>query len=360
MRIRAHGHDPGRGPDLLDHRLVVGLDRQDRLDVELLHVRDLAVLRGERGVVLHEATDLVPDEALDLEAPGVVLFHQAVVGQRVAQVSPPTDVALFRLVARAVVAIPMEGQVGDPLFAPCCRLAGFQEVVQPAHVVGHGRPDELGVPLSLSDDHVVRPLLGEGLRVAPQVEVVARLARVVRLVPALHHGPGAALVRGRELLDAHAQGVPRLLDHRHELDAGRLHICGHPPIVVPYPLSASLCSCRRQVFGIVRISVLSVDGDAAESAEGRLGRQRLRGAPGEGLPELDQRRRLGQGLARLVAGAAPRRGRRVGAAAAARCHRARGRYAGAHRRDAGLSGGRRYLAPQGGGDGPPVEFLRHG
>mmetsp|Transcript_19225 Transcript_19225/g.55831 ORF Transcript_19225/g.55831 Transcript_19225/m.55831 type:complete len:693 (-) Transcript_19225:175-2253(-) len=308
VRVRADGHDPWGATDRCGDHFVPRFDGQQGLHVPLINVFELVLLGGKCGVVIFEAADLIPDKASDLKpgVPAVVLLHQPVVTQDVAQVAAPTDVVGRCLVAVAVVAVSVEGQIGDLLRTTCSSLARLQKMVQPAHVVGHCGTNELGIPLRSSDVHIVRPLLCEGLRAAPQFVVVPRLSRVVRLVPTLHYGAHPVLVRRGELRDANAEGVPGLLDHRYEQDPRHVHIRAHPPVVVPQPLNANNVYRRLQVLRVILISVLSVHCDAAEPIEGRRAALRIAGSD---VPELDQRC-----LLRHLASAAP----------AAACGRARG------------------------------------
>mmetsp|Transcript_33270 Transcript_33270/g.95742 ORF Transcript_33270/g.95742 Transcript_33270/m.95742 type:complete len:264 (+) Transcript_33270:675-1466(+) len=92
--IWATGHDIRRGTNLLDGRQIPILDLDDRVGVPQPHVLQLIRFRGRDAV--YQAPDLIPDQALDVETPRIVLLHQPVVRQDIAQII--SEPGVFRCV----------------------------------------------------------------------------------------------------------------------------------------------------------------------------------------------------------------------------------------------------------------------
>mmetsp|Transcript_82129 Transcript_82129/g.171940 ORF Transcript_82129/g.171940 Transcript_82129/m.171940 type:complete len:273 (-) Transcript_82129:327-1145(-) len=262
MSVRPLRHDPLGVSNLLHGSLVSLLDSHDRVSEELLQVPLVLPLVGQPAAAV--ATDLVKDQPLDVEASGVVFFHEPVVAEQVAQIVAKTHVVGVGRIAAAISAIAMEGDVRHESAAILVAFASFQEVIQPTRVLGHCWRDEGLVSLCLGLPHLVCPNSDVGGWVGSQVPVGACLTGIIRLVPALHHCSAATIgARWRKRVDI----ISWVLEHRHVLDKRILYL----PMRIPVVLPNLTLACERhgvcEVSLIKTVASLLVDGHTAESQE---------------------------------------------------------------------------------------------
>mmetsp|Transcript_44977 Transcript_44977/g.113127 ORF Transcript_44977/g.113127 Transcript_44977/m.113127 type:complete len:269 (+) Transcript_44977:1136-1942(+) len=168
VSIRTLWHDPIRAPDLVHCFDVPKFDLDQSRLVPFPHVPELVTLRG-RSVATRETTQLVPNESFDAEAAGIILLHEPVVSQNVAEVIPETNITRISHVCAAIKAVAMESQVCYQRPASRRALACLEKVVKPTSVVSHRRAHKLCVAFRLSNLHVRSPSLRICLRVGPQV-----------------------------------------------------------------------------------------------------------------------------------------------------------------------------------------------
>merc|ERR1712032_194382 len=94
---------------------------------------------------VHQASKLIPNEAFDLKSPPVVLSHDPVKTEDVAQVLSPALIIRRRNIGAAILSVAMQRKVRHQFFAPRSYLACFQEMVQPTRVMCHGWTHKLCV-----------------------------------------------------------------------------------------------------------------------------------------------------------------------------------------------------------------------